>query len=191
MKAFTIGLILLVAGIAIFAVTFFRLIGGHALDEQTQVPGTLHVVIDQADRYYLWDNHWTLFDGRRVQYPKGCPDDIRVTVLDSEGGELQFVADSSKSWSIGNSSKTSVGYVDVPDAAELQLKIENLDRERIFSVSNDTMKQELWDRLGGLGIGIVIGLLGLPITLVGLMIRRRQRRLESSTAEQAGITSRG
>lgn len=173
MRITTAGIALLIAGVAIFVFTLVRLINGSALDPQTKVPGTVSAEIDAPGRYYVWDNHWTMFNGERVQYSADCPVDAQVVVHDSSGDELQFVPDASQNWSIGNNEKTSIGYVDVPAATALRLDVAGVGRERIVSVSNRTMKQELWDRLGGFGVGLIVGLIGIPIALLGLLVRRR------------------
>ena len=173
MRIAAFGLALIFIGVTIFALTLFKLIGGSALDPQTKVPGTVNVEIETAGRYYVWDNHWTMFGGERVQYPPDWPDDAKVAVRDANGMQLQFVSDASQNWSIGNNEKTSIGYVDVPVATSIEVVIDDVGRDRVVTVSNRTMKQELWSRLGGLGLGLVVGMVGVPICLLGWFFRRR------------------
>ncbi len=85
MRIATAGLVLVIIGVAICAFTLLRLINGAALDVQTKVPGTVTAVIDAPGRYYVWDNHWTMFNGGRVQYAADWPDTARVTIQDSAG----------------------------------------------------------------------------------------------------------
>jgi hypothetical protein len=73
MRIATAGLALIIVGVAIFALTLVRLIGGAALDPQSKVPGSVSAEIDVPGRYYVWDNHWTMFDGQRVQYSADWP----------------------------------------------------------------------------------------------------------------------
>ena len=186
MRITSAGLILIFVGVAIFAWTLIRLIGGAALDPQTKVPGTVRANIDGAGRYYLWDNHWTTFEGERFKYAADCPDDVSVTAKDANNAKLDFVRDSSQNWSIGNHSKTSIGYLDVPAATTIQIDIENAGRERIVTVSNRTMKQELWSRLGGFGIGIVVSAVGLVVCLLGFALRPRKPIAEISPAADVG-----
>ena len=35
------------------------------------------------------------------------------------------------------------------------------------------MQEELWGRLGGLGVGLLVGLIGFLVVFVGLLLRRR------------------
>ena len=174
MRIATAGLALIIIGIAIFAFTLFQLIGGSALDPQTKVPGTVVTEIDAPGRYYVWDNHWTMFDGERIQYAADWPNQAKITVRDANGTEVHFVPDASQNWSIGNNEKTSVGYVDVKAATTLRLEIDDVGRDRIVTVSNRTMKQELWSRLGGFGVGLLVGVVGVPVCLLGLLVRRRR-----------------
>jgi hypothetical protein len=173
MRIAIFGVALIVVGIAIFAFTLVKLMGGSALDPQTKVPGTVTAEVDAAGRYYVWDNHRTMFGGERVQYSADWPDDAKVSVRDADGTELEFVADTSQNWSIGNHEKTSIGYFDVPAGTSLQLDIDDTGRDRIVTVSNRTMKQELWSRLGGFGVGLAVGAVGIPICLLGLFVGRR------------------
>ncbi|QDT03982.1 hypothetical protein K227x_23680 [Rubripirellula lacrimiformis] len=181
MRIAALGFALIVGGIAIFAFTLVELIDGAALDPQTKVPGTVTAEIDSPGRYYVWDNHWTMFDGERLQYDAEWPDDARIAVRDASGEELKFVPDASQNWSIGNNEKTSVGYVDVPLATTIQLDVDDVGRDRIVTVSNRTMEQELWSRLGGFGVALVVGILGVPICLLGLFLSRRSANAEGDS----------
>ncbi len=173
MRIAALGFTLVIVGIAIFAFTLIQLVGGAALDLQTKVPGTVTAELDASGRYYMWDNHWTMFDGERVKYPADWPADAKVAVHDVNGAELEFIPDASQNWSIGNNEKTSVGYVEVPTATTIRLDIDDVGRDRIVTVSNRTMKQELWSRLGGFGVALVVGGLGAMICLFGVLVRRR------------------
>ena len=186
MRIVIFGLALIVVGMAIFAFTLLKLIGGSALDLQIKVPGKVTAEIETAGRYYVWDNHWTMFGGERVQYSADWPDDAKVSVRDANGSELEFVSDASQNWSIGNNEKTSIGYVDVPAATTIQLDIDDTGRDRVVTVSNRTMKQELWSRLGGFGLGLVVGVVGIPICLLGLFVRRRGSAETSDSGAIAG-----
>lgn len=173
MRIATAGFALFIVGIAIFGFTLVQLIGGTALDPQTKVPGTVTAEIDASGRYYVWDNHWTMFDGERVQYSADWPKDAKIVVRDSNGRELEFIADASQNWSIGNNEKTSIGYIDIPTPSAIRLDIDDIGNERIVTVSNRTMKQELWSRLGGFAVGLGVGAIGVTICLLGLLVRRR------------------
>lgn len=177
------GIVLVIIGVAIFASTLLRLINGAALDSQTKVPGAVTTVIESPGRYYVWDNHWTKFNGERVKYPADWPDTAQVMIHDSTGAELEFVPDTSKNWSIGNNEKTSVGYVDVPTATTIHIDVDQVGRDRIVTVSGRTMQQELWSRLIGFGVGIGVGIVGLPITLLGLFLRRRPSHITGDSAK--------
>lgn len=175
-KRIILGLALGIGGIATVAVTLAGLVRGTSLVEQAKVPGTLQAKVEEAGRYYLWDNHWTIFEGERIQYPADCPADAKITVQDSTGQDLQFVPDSSEGWSIGNSGKTSIGYVDLPGSAELRIEVGAVGRDRVVSFSNTTVQDELWRKLGGFGVGILVGLIGLPIVIWGFIARLRRPR---------------
>lgn len=173
MRTTFVGIGAIAIGIAIFAFTLIRLISGAPLEPTTKVPGTVKIDVLTPGRYYLWDNYWTKFEGKKTKYADDWPEDATVIVRDSTGTELDYVPDSSQSWSIGNSGKTSAGYIDVTTASALQLDIEGVGHERIVSVSKRTMRQDLLSRIGGLGVGFVVGALGVLVLLIGWFLRGR------------------
>ena len=181
MRITTAGIALIIAGIAIFVFTLARLMNGAALDLQTKVPGTVSAQIDTPGRYYVWDNHWTMFDGQRVQYAADCPVEAQIVIHDTNGNPLEFVPDTSQNWSIGNNEKSSIGYIDIPAVTSIRLYIANVGRERIVTVSNRSMKEELWARLGGFGIGLLVGVVGVPVAFVGFLTRRRPEKMQAES----------
>lgn len=68
MRLTTVGIVLIVAGVAIFGFTLVRLIGGSPLDPQAKVPGKVTAEILEPGRYYLWDDHWTRFKDEHIKY---------------------------------------------------------------------------------------------------------------------------
>lgn len=184
MRIFLAGAALVAAGVAVFAVTFSRLYNGASLEPQTLVPGAVEAQVDAPGRYYLWDNHWTMFEGKRFQYPDHWPETATVTARDGDDSVLEFVPDASQNWSIGNTEKTSIGYVEVPAPTTLRLQVDDLDRERVVTVSDRTMQEELWAKLSGFGIGLALALVGAPIAGLGLLLGRRAA-LNTARGEQA------
>ena len=124
-----------------------------------------------------------MFDGERVQYSADWAKDAKVAVRDSNGRALEFIPDASQNWSIGNNEKTSIGYIDVPNPSAIRLDIDDVGKERIITVSNRTMKQELWSRLGGFAVGLGVGAIGAPICLLGFLVRRRTHRLQAGHSD--------
>ena len=167
---------MILTGIALFGFTLFQLYIGSGPDPLTEVPGKVTAEIKEPGRYYLWDNHWTTFEGERKKYAADCPEDAEISVKGSDGKELTFVPDRSQNWSIGNSEKTSIGYVDVASASELEFTVGDVNRPRIVSVSKRSMKQDLWLRLAGTGIGAVVGILGIPVIILGFIQQRSSRK---------------
>jgi len=173
MKGATIGFGLVIMGVAVFGYTLMHLVEGAALDEQAKVPGTFVVSVEEAGRHYVWDNHWTRFEGEHLKYDADCPSDGRVVVRDGSGVEVAFTPDSSQGWSVGNNGRKSVGYVEVSGATELEFVVDGVGQERIFSVSNRTVRRELWSRLGGLGVGVALVFLGSVVAFVSFVVGRR------------------
>lgn len=174
MSATRVGVVFIFAGIAIIAYTLSQLAGGAALDRQTKVPGTVTAELNEPGRYYIWDNHWTKFEGERVKYSSDWPNNAKVAVRETEGRELEFIPDRSLSWSIGNNGKTSIGYIEIDTPSSIELDIDDVGNGRIVSVSNRTMKQELWKRLGGFGIGLITAGIGAIVCILGVFKRPRK-----------------
>lgn len=176
MKGTTIGFGIVGVGVVVFVFTLVRLVGGAPLEEQAKVPGTFKVSVEEGGRHYLWDNHWTRFEGEHLKYEANCPPDAEIQILDGAGGVVPFTPDTSQGWSVGNNGRKSVGYVELAGATDLAIKVNGVGRERIFSVSNRMVGGELWSRLGGLGAGVVLVFLGSVVALVGFLAGRRESK---------------
>lgn len=169
------GVATLLVGAMVFAYSLANLISGPVLDPAATAPGAMTFPASGEGRWYIWDHHRTSFEGEQRKYDSRWPSEAEITIRDAQGAVLEWTPDSSRSWSIGNHAKTSVGYVEVPAATSLTLEVRGLPEERVLSVSNRSMGDELWARLGGIGGGLIIGLFGIVVTLVGLLSRRKRR----------------
>ncbi len=85
----TIGIAFIVAATGIFVLGAIRLLGGYPNEEQNRVPGTIKVNLEPG-RYYLWGNHWTRFDGKRLNYDADCPANAPIAIHDHTGKALGF-----------------------------------------------------------------------------------------------------
>ena len=168
-KRSLLGAGLVLAAIVVGGSAFVSLQRGVSHDVQFKAPGTFQARAADAGRYYVWDNHKTWFEGEKVRSKAAFPDEMTVEVSDAAGQTLEFTRDDSQSWSIGSHAKTSVGYVDLPADSDVQIDARGDDGERILSLSQANLGQELWQTFIGFGIATVAAGLGIPIAIWGLI----------------------
>ncbi|TWT79681.1 hypothetical protein CA13_10870 [Planctomycetes bacterium CA13] len=97
-------LLLLVAALFI-AVTFRSLLDGTGIGDQHRANGEISVSTTIPKRWYVYDNYQTVFGDQPVSNSPTSPDDIRVSVRNSNGEELIFHSDTEEAWQIGNMPK--------------------------------------------------------------------------------------
>ena len=168
-----VGGLLLIAGLIIFVASFSRLYQGHSLTLQFQSQGTVQRQTDSVGRFYVWDNYVTHFNGQKVRLSSKTPKNLQISIQDTNGASLEFVPDDSQSWSIGNHAKKSIGYVEVKEPQSLNIISSGSD-QRILSFGPANLKAELWQKLGGFALAILIGGLGFVWCLLSLFLGGRK-----------------
>ncbi len=157
-----------------FVWTFYELNRGAGHEPQFEVPGTFRSSADQPGRYYVWDNHLTMFEGTKIQRDEKFPEELEIIIRDAAGNPVEFVADTSKSWRIGNHDKSSVGYIDAKVPGEFEIEVRGDAETRILSFSQPDLFKELRSALMGFAVAAVFALVGAIAML--LSIFRRARR---------------
>lgn len=165
------GFVLIGGAIFLFLSSFSSLYQGKALGLQYPASGSFQISPTNADRYYLWDHYVTQFQGKKIRYSSKFPKDIEIKVTDPSGAEIDFHSDTSHSWSIGNHAKSSIGYIDSPGATDLTVHVSGGDGSRVLSFGKADIKLELWRKLGGFGIALVVGFVGIIAGIWGLATR--------------------
>ena len=168
-KTMLVGAALIVMGVLGAVAVFLPLIRGGATEVQYRVPGSFDVSVEEAGRYYFWDNHRTLFEGTSYNREARLPDGMTIEIRDSSGGRCDFVADSSISWSVGNHSKESVGYIDMDAAGTVQVDVSGGGEERILSFSQSSLLQVMGRVFIGLGFAGLMGVLGFGVLIWGVV----------------------
>ena len=167
------GIILLTVALIIFVVSAAALLQGRSLVPQFMAPGEQQIDVSETGRYFLWDNYRTWHDGEAVTRSAQFPSTFSIKAFAAGGRELRFTPDRSHSWSIGNHAKRSVGYLDLPETGPVTIKVAGDAKTRIVSLAKADMKKELWQKLGGFGLAVIIAIVGLPFLLWGLSARVR------------------
>ena len=166
-----VGVFTVVGAVVFFGVMFSTLYRGVSLDPQFPASGNIEVSTLDHDRYYLWDNYVTMFKGERLRHSSKFPDDVEISVKDGLGQELEFTPDTSHSWSIGNHSKRSIGYVEAIPGSDLTIQITGGDGQRVLSFAKADMKRDLWRKLGGFIIAVIVGGVGVIFGIWGIFVR--------------------
>ncbi len=180
-KRLLFGLLLLIGGFVIFGWTFSALNRGVSLSDQFVASGKVTVNVESAGRFYVWDNYVTWFDGKKIRHASAFPDDVKITVRSASGKSLKFESNTDESWSIGNHAKKSVGYVDIETPDELTFEVTGGNGERVLSFAKADMAGELQEKLGGFGWAALMGVLGLPLVIWGLLVGGKPARSQQST----------
>jgi hypothetical protein len=165
-------------GIVVFACLFVSLYRGDASEPQYKVPGSFKTETKEPGRYYLWDNHWTRFEGRRFGRDKRFPASLEITIRSANGAPLEFVKGDSSSWSVGNHAKTSVGYVEIENPGEVLIEVSgHEDEERVLSFSKSEVRQAVGRLFICAGVAVLLMFAGFATSLVGFvrLLFSRQR----------------
>ncbi len=146
------------------------LVFGERDREQFVIPGETRIMAEEPGRYYLWNDYRTVYEGRTYNRSARIPDGLQIRIFDQETGErYDFVSNTSISASSGQSSRNSIGYIQVGTPAELQIEISGVAEERIFSFSRSILARMLWMIVGGISLSLLIGFTGLGLIVWGVV----------------------
>lgn len=133
-------------------------------EKQFKVPGTAMVSVNKPGQYYLWNDHKTIFEGKSYICSEDIPDGVEMKISNSDTGEtFEFVSSSPISYSRGDNSKKSIGYIKAEDPVKVSIEIAGLKDERVFSFSRSIFAEMLW-------VIVVAGISSTVILLVGFLV---------------------
>lgn len=99
------------------------------------IPGSIEINVEEAGRYYVWNEYETIYEGKTYSKPKDLPDDLRISMHKKDGAlQLDFVGDRSISMSSGSSSRKSIGYFQITEAGDYVVDVQGESDQRVFSV---------------------------------------------------------
>ena len=137
---------------------------------QFRIPGNTDIVIEEAGRYYLWNDYQTVFEGKSYNRSKTIPDGIEIKIRNKENNKLyDFISDSSISSSTGSSSKNSIVYIDFQSPVNITIEIVDGGEERIFSFSQSDFLKMFGLFVGGWCFSMFIGISGIGLTIYGVI----------------------
>ena len=138
--------------------------------EKFLVPGTTRDQIEQPGLYYLWNNYETVFKGTTYNRSESIPDGFKIRIKNTDTCErLDFVSYTSMSSSTGNSSKNTIGYVEVKKPCTLQIEVTGGTEQQVFSFSQSDFLKIMGLFLGGFVVTMVLALTGIGIVVWGIV----------------------
>ncbi len=180
-KPIILGVILFtLGGIAFPAAILLPLFLGDSIDKQFSIPGTIQVAIEEPGRYYLWNDHQTIFNGKTYNRAEDLPDGIEISISDTATGTpFDFIDTASISISGGNSAKRSIGYIEVSKPTRLLVDITGGNEDRIFSFARATFFEKLKRIFGGIALAFLAGSSGVGLVIWGVVKSTRAKEKEN------------
>ena len=185
-KTILAGSVLLAASVAIPVAHVVPLVRGtaSASDVQFLVPGAGVIEVTAPGRYYLWHDYKTDFRGKYYQGPSTLQGAFTVSVRRENGSVVDYVVDSSTSYSLGNRARKSLGYVDVEEPGTLTFDVAGDLKEAVFSVGRSELSEKLLGLAKGMISAVLCGLVGLVAVIWGAVKFSRGRQQERLLASQ-------
>lgn len=171
------GLKPLIVGIALFVVGAFvvpllilvPLVLSDASEAQFLGPGRVEFSAEAPGRYYLWNEHQTIFEGTSYHRSESLPDGLNISIKDARGQRLKFTTDTSISSSSGSSAKKSIGYVEVAQPGLVSVNISGDVEPRVFSFAESQLLKVFGLIFGGVGLSILLAVVGVIVGVVGVV----------------------
>jgi len=171
------GLKPLIVGIALFVVGAFvvpvaiilPLVLSDSSEAQFLIPGSAEFAAEELGRYYLWNDHQTIFDGTTHNRSVDLPDGLTISIEDAAGQALEFVSDASISMSSGSDASQSIGYVEVAEPGLLTVDISGDVEPRVFSFAQSKLLKMFALIFGGIGLSIIMAMVGVIFGVIGIV----------------------
>ena len=170
-KTIIIGATLFITGAFLIPVAvILLLITRGDRPEQFIIPGEMTVEIEEAGRYYLWNDYQTIYKGKSYNRSELIPDSLEMTITNIDTGELkEIVGDTSTSSSSGSSSKNSIGYFEIGEPGQYKVRVIGESNERVFSFGEDSIVKFLVLIFAGGGVCLLIAFSGFGLIIYGIV----------------------
>jgi hypothetical protein len=164
------AVVLFIVGVVCVPLAIVKTISRESVDlVQFKVPGTAMAFVDAPGRYYVWHDYDAIYEGQSYRSSTELPNDLKIELIGTGGVPLEFVSDSSTNLTLNNHSRKSVGYVEVPEAGQVTIKV-NGDVERVlFSFSAFSFGHFFGLIVKGVICAGVSALLGLGLMIWGIV----------------------
>jgi hypothetical protein len=169
-KTIIVGAVMFLMGAFIVPFLFLLpLFLEHHQQNQFVGPGSIHIEVKEPGRYYLWNDFRTIYNGRSFNRSEKTPDGLDIRIENAEGHALPFVSDLNISSSSNDSSKNSIGYVEIEQPGKVSVQISGGTEERIFSFSRSRLLKLFLLILAGFGVSGIIALTGFGLIIWGVV----------------------
>ena len=139
---------------------------------QFLIPGDVEINVEEAGKYYLWNEYETVYEGETYSKPKNLPDNLKISMQKEDGTlQLNFVGDRSISISSGSSARHSIGYFEIAEAGDYILNVQGETDPRVFSFGISRLsffRIVLTFLIGGTAC-LVFGIGGFALGVVGIV----------------------
>jgi hypothetical protein len=145
------------------------MINGDPSEVIFKVPGVARVSVDKPGRYYLWNAHQIVFEGKSYNCTESIPAGMEIIISNEDTGQtFDLVSHSSMTSTRGTELKNSIGYFDVKSAGSLSIKITGGNEQRVFAFSKSPFVY-IKMFVGVMVLAAIIGLSGFGFILCGVV----------------------
>ena len=134
------------------------------------VPGKVEVSADAPGDYYLWNDYMIKHGGKTYSSSMSLPDGATIIVTDDQGEELYLEGNDTISLNNMDHYKNSIGFVTVEKAGTYTISVEGFEEERVFSWSPFDAMEFVMSIFKAIGFAAVFGMVGLGITIWGVIV---------------------
>lgn len=149
------------------------------------IPATKEIEITKPGRYYLWNNFRTVHEGKNYTQTRSIPDGVEIKIMCQNGDILTFVSNTAITSTVGQSSKNSIGYVEIETPGTIKIEISNSPTERVFSFSKSSFMRFTAFIIGGLGFSILASFLSVCICGWGVYKLLTQNKKQDDQSDKS------
>lgn len=134
------------------------------------IPGSKEVKVEKPGRYYVWNDHKTIYEGKSYNRLESIPDDLEFLIRSEGGTTLSFTGDTSRSSTSGEASRNTIGYVDVSEPGILTISVSGNSEKRVFSFSRSGFAEQFFFLVlfGGMA-STLVAFSGLGLMIWGIV----------------------
>ena len=146
------------------------------------VPGNAQVKVDEAGKYYLWNNYQTIFKGKSYNRAKTIPDGLEIIITDAEtGNQFNFVGSGSMTSSNGSNAKSTIGYIEITSPCTIDIEVTGNSENQVFSFSESLLLKMMGRIFGGIVLAFICGMAGIGLIVWGIIkLEKKKVRLSNS-----------
>ncbi len=134
---------------------------------QFLIPGSNKLKVEEAGRYYLWNDYQTIFKGESYSFSSKIPNGLKFEFIDNNGNLLPFISSTSSTSNTGSSNKQSIGYVDIASPTEIEILVNGECSPRVFSFTPFNIFEIVGKVFAGIGGMMIGGFIGIGLCVWG------------------------